>query len=194
MYWLIGRKSQLTTENKLLLYKVILKPIWSYGVQLWGCAKPSNTKILQRIQSKILRIAFNAPWHISNKTLHADSGIPPVEDEIKRLTNNHIHNLTGQPNVLTSHLLAPHPQRTENGYTEHGQQTYLAKEQSVDSDRWIKCHLFLENCHWTAPPFKVSPLTQFTYSLPRQIVNTLNINKKKEPHRELSVLLWERTM
>jgi hypothetical protein len=84
-------------------------PIWTFGVQLWGCAKPSNTKILQRIQSKILRIAFNAPWYISNKTLHDDSGNPPVEDEIKRLTNNYIHNLTGHPNVLTSHLLALPP-------------------------------------------------------------------------------------
>ena len=43
-HWRIGRKSKLTTENKLLMYKAILKPIWSYGVQLWGCAKPSNTK------------------------------------------------------------------------------------------------------------------------------------------------------
>ena len=68
---------------------------------------PSNTKILQRIQSKILRTAFNALWYISNKTLHDDSGIPPVEDEIKRLIN-YIHNLTGHPNVLTSHLLVPH--------------------------------------------------------------------------------------
>ena len=97
----------MTTENKLLPYKVTIKPIWTYGVQLLGCTKPSNTKILQRIQSNILRIAFNAPWYISNKTLHNDSGIPPVEDEIKRLNNNYIHNPTGHPNVLTSHLLAP---------------------------------------------------------------------------------------
>ena len=99
MYWIIRLKSQLTTENNLLLYKVILKPIWTYGVQLWGCAKPSNTEVLQRIQSKILRIAFNAPWYISNKTLHDDSGLPPVEDEIKRITNSYIHNFTGHPNV-----------------------------------------------------------------------------------------------
>jgi hypothetical protein len=44
MHWLIGRKSKLTTENKLLLYKAILKPILTYGIQLWGCTKPSNTK------------------------------------------------------------------------------------------------------------------------------------------------------
>jgi len=30
MYWNLDSKSQLSTENKLLLYKVILKSIWAY--------------------------------------------------------------------------------------------------------------------------------------------------------------------
>ena len=34
LYWIIGRKSQLSLENKLLVYKVILKPIWTYGIQI----------------------------------------------------------------------------------------------------------------------------------------------------------------
>jgi len=34
MYWILGSKSQLSIESKLLLYKTILKPIWTYGVQL----------------------------------------------------------------------------------------------------------------------------------------------------------------
>jgi len=46
MSWLLGRRSQLSLPNKLLLYKSILKPMWTYGIQLWGCAKPSHTKIL----------------------------------------------------------------------------------------------------------------------------------------------------
>jgi len=29
MYWIIGRKSELSLENKLLIYKTILKPIWT---------------------------------------------------------------------------------------------------------------------------------------------------------------------
>jgi len=32
MYWMLGSKSQLAIESKLLLYKAILKPIWTYGV------------------------------------------------------------------------------------------------------------------------------------------------------------------
>jgi hypothetical protein len=49
MYWLIGRNSSLTLHNKLLIYKYkqILKPVWTYGIQLWGCTKPSNTEIIQ---------------------------------------------------------------------------------------------------------------------------------------------------
>jgi hypothetical protein len=33
MYWLLVRKSQLSLSNKLLLYKTILKPIWTYSIR-----------------------------------------------------------------------------------------------------------------------------------------------------------------
>ena len=40
MYWLLGRKSQLSLENKLIIYKTVLKPVWTYGIQLWGTGIP----------------------------------------------------------------------------------------------------------------------------------------------------------
>ncbi|PNF37467.1 hypothetical protein B7P43_G15364 [Cryptotermes secundus] len=52
--WLIGRRSNLSIENKVLLYKTIIKPIWAYGIELWGCASKSHISIIQRSQSKIL--------------------------------------------------------------------------------------------------------------------------------------------
>jgi hypothetical protein len=45
MHWLLGR-STLSIENKLLLYKAVLKPIWTCGIQLWGTASNSNIEIL----------------------------------------------------------------------------------------------------------------------------------------------------
>jgi len=59
--WLIGRNSNLSLENKLLVYKAVIKPIWTYGIELWGCASKSNAAIIQRSQSKILRTIANAP-------------------------------------------------------------------------------------------------------------------------------------
>jgi hypothetical protein len=37
VYCTLNRKSKLSLENKLFIYKHILKPIWTYGIELWGC-------------------------------------------------------------------------------------------------------------------------------------------------------------
>jgi len=66
IYWLIGKHSPLSLENKLLIYKTVLKPVWTYGLELWGCASKSNIAVIQRYQSKLLRSITNAPWYISN--------------------------------------------------------------------------------------------------------------------------------
>ena len=107
MYWLLGRKSKLSLENKLLLYKCVLKPVWSYGIQLWGCAKPSHTQIIQRLQSKILRSITNAPWYVSNSTLHNDLHVPFVATEINRLSQLYHQRLVGHHNTLIAATTTP---------------------------------------------------------------------------------------
>jgi len=69
MYWLLGSKSQLSIESKLL-YKAILESIWTCGVQLWGTAADSNMEIIQRFQNKYLGIIVDAPWYVSPMTLY----------------------------------------------------------------------------------------------------------------------------
>jgi hypothetical protein len=64
--WLIGRHSPLSLENKIIIYKTVLKPVWTYGTELWGCASNFNIQIIQRYQSEILRILTNAPWYVTN--------------------------------------------------------------------------------------------------------------------------------
>ncbi|KAK2579155.1 hypothetical protein KPH14_011605 [Odynerus spinipes] len=61
MLWLLGRKSQLSLQNKVIVFKAIIVPIWTYGIQLWGCAKQSNLNIIQRLQNKALRTITAAP-------------------------------------------------------------------------------------------------------------------------------------
>jgi hypothetical protein len=92
MNWLIGRRSQLSLENKRVIYKDILKPIWTYGIELWGCAKPPNIKIiLQTYQSKPLRMMTNVPWYVSNQTLHDDLKIPFIKDVIHSQSTKYIN-------------------------------------------------------------------------------------------------------
>jgi hypothetical protein len=108
MNWLIGNRSQLSLENKVVLYKAILMPIWTYGIELWGCAKPSNTKILQSFRSKTLRSITGAPWYVSNKTPHEDLNIPFITDVIKQRANRYRSRLSGHGNQLIADLSKPH--------------------------------------------------------------------------------------
>jgi hypothetical protein len=104
LYWIIGRKSQLSVENKLLVYKVILKPVWIYGIQLWGTASNSNLEILERFQSKVLCIITDAPWYIPNNIIKSDLQIWTVKKEARKYSANYRKQLDAHPNNLANAL------------------------------------------------------------------------------------------
>jgi len=100
LYWLLGRKSHLSVDNKLQLYKSIIAPIWTYGIELWGCACKSNIAVIQRCQSKILRATVDAPWYVTNDMIHKDLGIPTVQEVIHKRNIKHCTNLESHSNLL----------------------------------------------------------------------------------------------
>jgi len=108
LYWIIGRKSQLSLENKLLVYKVTLKPVWAYGIQLWGTASNSNLEILERFQSKVLRIITDAPWFIPNTVIKHDLQVPTVKQEARKYSVNYRKRLDVHPNSLANALFQDH--------------------------------------------------------------------------------------
>jgi hypothetical protein len=101
MYWLLGRKSKLSISNKFLAYKVILKPIWIYGIQLWGSASISNNEKLERFQGKVLRMIIDAPWYVPNMDLRQDLQITSVKVETHRFSTQFRDRLYTHPNNLT---------------------------------------------------------------------------------------------
>lgn len=109
--WMLGRRSRLSLENKLLIYKIILKPIWTYGIQLWGTASKTNLNILQRFQSKVLRMITDAPWYVTNDTLHKDLQIPTVEEEIENTAKKYVKRLVVHPNDGVKKLAKARPLR-----------------------------------------------------------------------------------
>ena len=105
MYWILGRKSELSLSNKVLLYRTILKSIWTYGIPFWVSASHSYIEFLQRFQNNVLRTIVNAPRYISNKLLHTDLQMPTVREEITKFSTNHRVKLLTHPNERTSNLL-----------------------------------------------------------------------------------------
>uniref|UniRef100_A0A1Y1JXT3 Reverse transcriptase domain-containing protein n=2 Tax=Photinus pyralis TaxID=7054 RepID=A0A1Y1JXT3_PHOPY len=107
LQWLIGRKSRVSLENKILIYKAVIKPTWEYGIELWGCASKSNIQIIQRCQSKILRQIADAPWYVTNHTIHTDLQVPIVQEVIGKKANTHHIVINNHPNLIIEQLTEP---------------------------------------------------------------------------------------
>jgi hypothetical protein len=87
------------------MYKTILKPIWTYLIQLWGMASTSNIEILERFQSKPLRMIVDAPWYVPNTVIRRDPQTPTVKEEICRYSSQYSARLSAHPNDLIVNLM-----------------------------------------------------------------------------------------
>ena len=103
----VGHKAELHIDQMLLLYKGW--PIWTYGIELWGCASTSNIAVIQRHQSKLLRTITNAPRYVSNHTLHQDLRVPPARTVFQERTATHRSALDSHPNPLVVPVPLLHP-------------------------------------------------------------------------------------
>jgi hypothetical protein len=85
------------------MYKAILKPIWTFSAQLWGTASNSNIDILERFQSKVLRIITDAPWYVPNTMIRRDLQVLPVR-QVMNYSISYRHRLENHPKRLAISL------------------------------------------------------------------------------------------
>lgn len=84
-------KLKISLSNKILVCKTIFRPIWSYGIQIWGPAKPSNIRPFQSFQSFALRLLTGAPGFIINSSLHNDLQMQTT-NELAKIHYKKFHN------------------------------------------------------------------------------------------------------
>jgi hypothetical protein len=105
LYWLLKRKSKLSTSNKHLMYKTIIKPIWTYRIQLWCMASTFSIEILERFQLKALCMILDLPWYVPNTVIRRNIQIPTVKGEIHCYSSQYIACFSAHPNDLIVNLI-----------------------------------------------------------------------------------------
>lgn len=73
-------------KQELLLYGIILKPIWTYGVVIWGIASESNREIIR----KVLQIATNVPWFTMSKDIQTQCEVEYVNNIINNFKTRYL--------------------------------------------------------------------------------------------------------
>lgn len=88
MYPIIGRKSILSTKNKLMLFKAVIRPVFTYASPVWCTAAISNRKKLQTLQNKCLKIILKLHWRHSTADIHERSKVQSVDAYVCSLNEN----------------------------------------------------------------------------------------------------------
>jgi hypothetical protein len=68
-------------------------------------ASTSNIEILERFQSKALRMIVDAPWYVPDTLIRRDLQIPSVKEEISHYSSHYSACLTAHPNDILLTLL-----------------------------------------------------------------------------------------
>lgn len=85
LYPLINRKSKISTQNKLILFKSIFRPIFSYASPVWGNCAATHIKKIQLHQNKILKMMLNLPRRTPTSVLHEIAAIESFSDYAARM-------------------------------------------------------------------------------------------------------------
>ena len=104
-YWLMGKHSSLSLENKRLMYMMIIRPTWSYAAPVWSTASQSNINILERRQNITIRSMVNVYRYTKNADLLNDFNIPTARETIRSLSDNYEQRLHKHPNTRAIELL-----------------------------------------------------------------------------------------
>jgi hypothetical protein len=86
LYPLIARNSKLHVRNKLLIYKLAIRPILTYACPAFINIAACHLKTLQKFQNKSLRMILNRRRNERIDSLHEESGVPLVKDYIEKLS------------------------------------------------------------------------------------------------------------
>ena len=115
LYPILNYNSGLDCKNKLLVYKLYIRPIFTYAIPSWyDLANKSEKDCLQKFQNKALRFVFNAwprPPYYQNKStnyLHDLAQILKIEDFSAKMTSNSICRLLSIDNDMLNEIAHQH--------------------------------------------------------------------------------------
>lgn len=80
LYLLICRNRHISIKNKLIIYKLCIRPILLYACPVWSNTSQSNYNRLQTLQNKCLRMILNLPYGTSSKFLHERLQMPTIKN------------------------------------------------------------------------------------------------------------------
>jgi hypothetical protein len=102
---LLARDSSLSPRNKIMLYRLLIRPILTYAAApVWSNTSNTNYRHLQTLQSKCLRVTGNYSRRTPISLLHFALKIEPLYELIYRLSDKIFHQCSIHQNPLVRQI------------------------------------------------------------------------------------------
>lgn len=121
----LSKNCHLSLESKLLSYTAIIRPILTYGIQIWFPHLKTHRKKLQNFQNTSLRQITKAGLFVRNEVIHKDLKIDSIFTfsrklkekfflKIEQIPNPTLHTLPGYDSSIPSSAKRPRAQLSED--------------------------------------------------------------------------------
>ncbi|CAH1384237.1 unnamed protein product [Tenebrio molitor] len=107
LFPLMNKKSKLSNQNKIKIYKTIIRPVVTYAAPVWCNISKTTLIPLQRFQNKCLRFATGSGRYTKTVTLHDTANVEMLRAHINRLSTGFYRNRIGH-NPLTNDITNTH--------------------------------------------------------------------------------------
>jgi hypothetical protein len=85
LYPLINRNSKLDLNNKLLIYKLAIRPIFTYASPAMRGIAKTHIKKFQVLQNKTLKMILNVSRYERTSVIHERTKVPLINDYLNKL-------------------------------------------------------------------------------------------------------------
>lgn len=86
LYPFINRRSNLSLDNKMLIFKSIFQAIFYYACPVWSKAANCHIQKLQVAQNKVLKLIHGLPHYYSTQRLHALAKVDLISYRLDKLS------------------------------------------------------------------------------------------------------------
>ncbi|GFY21578.1 RNA-directed DNA polymerase from mobile element jockey [Trichonephila clavipes] len=110
LFPLIGRNSELSRDNKVLLFTAVMSPILAYGCPVWGYAAKTNINILDTLQNSTIRMIVRATRYMRNDDIRNAIKINSFKSPIQKIAKNFFNSLQFTNNANMINMPSYNPQ------------------------------------------------------------------------------------
>ena len=100
LYPLLNRRSNVIMQNKLLIYKVVIRLTLTYVCPVWSMICRSQYDKLQILQNKFLRLIGNFRKYSKISEMHAKLNVEYIHNFIKKLSTDYFNIIEKHQNPL----------------------------------------------------------------------------------------------